>query len=120
MNELLSGFKGGGGAIGLLCQSAGPSINPNLDHDITRKVYCTPDRRQSKTHLTIDERGPKVARNSVFDWRQKTFNKNFDCCEGGNKCVDPVITQNVCNHTSRRAMEVMYNLFGSTKIKGNS
>ena len=27
----------------------------------------TPDRQQSKTLLTIDERGSKVARNSVFD-----------------------------------------------------
>ena len=27
----------------------------------------TPDRRQSKTLLTIDERGSKTARNSVFD-----------------------------------------------------
>ena len=27
----------------------------------------TPDRRQSKTLLTIDERGSKIARNSVFD-----------------------------------------------------
>ena len=36
----------------------------------------TPDRRQSKTLLTIHERGSKIARNSVFDchlspdWRQ--------------------------------------------------
>ena len=27
----------------------------------------TPDRRQLKTLLTIDERGSKIARNSVFD-----------------------------------------------------
>ena len=27
----------------------------------------TPDRRQSKTLLIIDERGSKIARNSVFD-----------------------------------------------------
>ena len=27
----------------------------------------TPDRRQSKPFLTIDERGSKIARNSVFD-----------------------------------------------------
>ena len=27
----------------------------------------TPDRRQSKTHLTIGERGSKIAKNSVFD-----------------------------------------------------
>ena len=34
-------------------------------------VYCTtPGRRQSKTLLTIDERGSKIARNSVFDRKQ--------------------------------------------------
>ena len=27
----------------------------------------TPDRRQSKTLLTIDQRGSKISRNSVFD-----------------------------------------------------
>ena len=27
----------------------------------------TPGRRQSKTLLTIDERGSKIARNSIFD-----------------------------------------------------
>ena len=27
----------------------------------------TPDRRQSKTLLTVDERGSKLARNSIFD-----------------------------------------------------
>ena len=27
----------------------------------------TPDRRQSKTRLTIDDRGSKIARNGVFD-----------------------------------------------------
>ena len=31
------------------------------------KIICfTPDRRQSKTLLTIDERGSKIARNSVI------------------------------------------------------
>ena len=29
--------------------------------------FITPDRRQSKMLLTIDERGSKIARNSVFD-----------------------------------------------------
>ena len=29
--------------------------------------FITPDRRQSKTLLTIDERGPKIARNSIID-----------------------------------------------------
>ena len=30
-------------------------------------MLTTLGRRQSKTFLTIDERGPKIARNSVFD-----------------------------------------------------
>ena len=29
--------------------------------------YNAPDRRQTKTLLTIDERGSKINRNSVFD-----------------------------------------------------
>ena len=29
--------------------------------------FITPGRRQSKTLLAIDERGSKIARNSVFD-----------------------------------------------------
>ena len=28
----------------------------------------TPDMRQSKTLVAMDERGSKIARNSVFDW----------------------------------------------------
>ena len=35
--------------------------------DILIKTKNTPDRRQSKTLLTIDERGLNIARNSVFD-----------------------------------------------------
>ena len=31
------------------------------------KLISTPDRLQSKMLLTIDERGSKIARNSVFD-----------------------------------------------------
>ena len=30
-------------------------------------IIITPDRRQSKTLLTVDERGSKIARYSVFD-----------------------------------------------------
>ena len=30
-------------------------------------MLTTPSRWQSKTFLTIDERGSKIARNSVFD-----------------------------------------------------
>ena len=43
---------------------------------IVSSIIFTPGRRQSKTLLTIDERGSKLARNSVFDcyltpdWRQ--------------------------------------------------
>ena len=39
-------------------------------------IFITPGRRQSKTLSTIDERGSKIDRNSVFDshlspvWRQ--------------------------------------------------
>ena len=64
----------------------------------------TPDRRQSKTLLTIDECGLKIARNSVFDchlspiWRQMAIENYvsndvrfmsvdsiniFDCCLSG-------------------------------------
>ena len=32
-----------------------------------RAAISTPGRRQSKTVLTIDERGSNIARNSVFD-----------------------------------------------------
>ena len=31
-------------------------------------LIFTPDRRQSKTLLTIDERGSKIVRKGVFDW----------------------------------------------------
>ena len=41
-------------------------------------AHITPDRWRSKTLLTIDERGSKIARNSVFDshllpWQSKTM-----------------------------------------------
>ena len=63
----------------------------------------TLDRQQSKMLLTIDERGSKIARNSVFDcnlspnWRQMAIENSvsnnflfmfvdsiniFDCCPG--------------------------------------
>ena len=32
-----------------------------------KNTITTPGRRQSKTLLTIDERGSKIARNSVYD-----------------------------------------------------
>ena len=43
----------------------------NPDHKSLETVFLidfvfTPDRRQSKTLLTIDERGSKIARNSVI------------------------------------------------------
>ena len=37
--------------------------NPNMRNSFN----ITPDRRQSKTLLTIVERGSKIARNSLFD-----------------------------------------------------
>ena len=45
-------------------------------------LMSTPGRRQSKTLSTIDERGSKIDRNSVFDcflspvWRQKAIENN--------------------------------------------
>ena len=33
-----------------------------------KETVTTPDRRQSKTLLTIDERGSKIARTSVFGY----------------------------------------------------
>ena len=35
--------------------------------NIFHTTFTTPSRRQSKTLLTIDERGSKIAKNSVFD-----------------------------------------------------
>ena len=50
------------------------SIHPSqqfFSHDMmsSLKMSNTPDRRQSKTLLTIHEHGSKIARNSVFDIR---------------------------------------------------
>ena len=42
-------------------------LNMNVYNSNFRKNKITPDRRQSKTLLTIDERGSKIDRNSVFD-----------------------------------------------------
>ena len=35
---------------------------------VSGPMFITPGRRQSKTLLTIDERGSKIAGNSVFDY----------------------------------------------------
>ena len=44
------------------------------DDEIT---VTTLDMRQSKTLLTINEHGSKIARNSVFDWRQMAIQNCF-------------------------------------------
>ena len=41
--------------------------NGGSEPSIYSKDIVTPDRRQSKTILTIDERGSYIARNSIFD-----------------------------------------------------
>ena len=43
--------------------------------------FNTPGRRQSKTLLTIDERGSKIDRNSVFDCHLSPVASinDFDC-----------------------------------------
>ena len=41
-------------------------MDPKSEIERTYSRY-TPDRQQSKTLLTIDERGSKIDRNSVFD-----------------------------------------------------
>ena len=47
--------------------------------------FCfTPDRRQSKTLLTIDERGSKIARNSVI---QISLVANLDMIRGVPTCM---------------------------------
>ena len=46
---------------------SGKHVCANIAH-ILPTIY-TSDRRQSKTFLTISERGSKVARNNVFDCR---------------------------------------------------
>ena len=49
-------------------------------------MISTPDRRQPKTLVTINERGSKIARNSVFDChlspvgRQKTIENSVLTC----------------------------------------
>ena len=42
----------------------------------------TPGRRQSKTFLTINERGSKMARNSVFDCHLKFLFQQVPGCNG--------------------------------------
>ena len=54
----------------------------SMDVNIFQLFILTPGRRQSKTLSTIDERGSKIDRNSVFDchlsptgdkWQSKTL-----------------------------------------------
>ena len=40
-------------------------------------IFATPNRRQLKTLLTIDERWSKIARNSVFDCRLSPFGRQM-------------------------------------------
>ena len=42
-------------------------------------ITLTPDRWQSKLLLTIDEHGPNIARNSVFDWQMTIENPVSNC-----------------------------------------
>ena len=39
----------------------------SLPYTLNYSQYTTPDTRQSKTLLTLDERGSNIARNSIFD-----------------------------------------------------
>ena len=67
----------------------------NPDHKLLETVFLiaicllkifffTPDRRQSKTLLTIDERGSKIARNSVI---QISPVANLDMIRGVPTCM---------------------------------
>ena len=42
---------------------------------LKKKFVSTPDSEQSKTLLTIDERGPKLARNSVLIAKCRLFDE---------------------------------------------
>ena len=42
-----------------------------------RKSLFIPDRQQSKTFLTIDKRGSKVAKNRVFDCHLSTVGRQM-------------------------------------------
>ena len=44
---------------------------------LIRDLIITPGRRQSKTLLTIDKRGPKITRNSVFDCHLSPFGRQM-------------------------------------------
>ena len=48
---------------------SGKHVCANVAHFLSTCTIYTSDRRQSKTFLTISERGSKVARNNVFDCR---------------------------------------------------
>ena len=58
--------------------------------------FFTPDRRQSKTHLTIDERGSKITRNSVFDKQSKTL---LTIDERGSKISRNSVSIAICHQT---------------------
>ena len=45
-------------------------------HDVKHAVF-TPDIRQSKTLSTIDERGSKIDRNSIFDRHLSPFGRQM-------------------------------------------
>ena len=63
------------------------SYKPNYVHKVL--VNClvnTPDRWLSKMLLTIDERGSKIASNSVFDCHLLPVCIRFGQAWPGNKC----------------------------------
>ena len=53
----------------LICDAIFPQI--------TDKDESTPGRRQSKTLFTIDKRGSKIVRNSVFDCHLSPFGRQM-------------------------------------------
>ena len=55
---------------------------------VSNNNRITPDRRQSKTLLTVDERGSKLARNSIFDCQMVI--ENFVCNDFGSTFVDGI------------------------------
>ena len=59
------------------------------------RSFITPDRRQSRAVWAIDERGSKIARNSVFDWHlppggQQTAIKKSDSNDLWSTFVDSI------------------------------
>ena len=57
-----------------------------------KKFVSTPDSEQSKTLLTIDERGSKLARNSVLIATIKTYDWVVICALRVNKCGFSALT----------------------------